>query len=71
MDEFVLIETLWNVKLYDRHFPYHRPSVLIETLWNVKTEGEAIRRASRMVLIETLWNVKFALSPVSINACPY
>ena len=34
---FVLIETLWNVKLKRRLITLYQMAVLIETLWNVKT----------------------------------
>ena len=37
---FVLIETLWNVKIPFKHNSYKYFSfVLIETLWNVKLIG--------------------------------
>ena len=55
---WVLIETLWNVKL-SRSAAFKLPySVLIETLWNVKTQDVERRKSLSVVLIETLWNVK-------------
>ena len=33
-----LIETLWNVKFYDRMCAFSGHIVLIETLWNVKVQ---------------------------------
>ena len=56
--EYVLIETLWNVKEDADSLMIYDAAVLIETLWNVKLlkkEGEKIRK---IVLIETLWSVK-------------
>ena len=56
--DFVLIETLWNVKLFFS-FPIQQPSlVLIETLWNVKIFAFGYFCHQAFVLIETLWNVK-------------
>ena len=36
MPVFVLIETLWNVKVYLLMVTTNNNNVLIETLWNVK-----------------------------------
>ena len=58
---FVLIETLWNVKV---HSIDHQPTysaVLIETLWNVKYSGGNWIAGGNSVLIETLWNVKWTV----------
>ena len=52
---FVLIETLWNVKMDINEGII---CVLIETLWNVKKNESAKLKMQVMVLIETLWNVK-------------
>ena len=54
----VLIETLWNVKLYMFAHRLIRASVLIETLWNVKKYSVQRPVQFLTVLIETLWNVK-------------
>ena len=54
----VLIETLWNVKIYTSQQTIYCVSVLIETLWNVKTYWINSAMDLAIVLIETLWNVK-------------
>ena len=55
---WVLIETLWNVKIFDKTFIEDSYAVLIETLWNVKMEFKKVEQLDDSVLIETLWNVK-------------
>ena len=55
---FVLIETLWNVKMDINEANFIPTAVLIETLWNVKKNESAKLKMQVMVLIETLWNVK-------------
>ena len=52
---FVLIETLWNVKLHIGIYRIFQSTVLIETLWNVKpatldATGKAIRRINRNIV---------------------
>ena len=54
----VLIETLWNVKGFDKVASTSTFAVLIETLWNVKLIKGIIEPVIGEVLIETLWNVK-------------
>ena len=54
----VLIETLWNVKVFNHLSCSVRTFVLIETLWNVKFTGITRDGTPFIVLIETLWNVK-------------
>ena len=70
----VLIETLWNVKLYKVTPPALTDIVLIETLWNVKEYSNTDKDVKAFVLIETLWNVKtflrlcnFAVSGINRN----
>ena len=66
---FVLIETLWNVKMDINEANFIPTAVLIETLWNVKTGTRKNGVAGRGVLIETLWNVKlFAIQKSLILA---
>ena len=55
---FVLIETLWNVKVQGTTFGGRTNHVLIETLWNVKIIDTISPIDTQSVLIETLWNVK-------------
>ena len=55
---WVLIETLWNVKIFDKTFIEDSYAVLIETLWNVKNNDGMFGGDGSWVLIETLWNVK-------------
>ena len=54
----VLIETLWNVKIYRIAYKRGKIYVLIETLWNVKNRISGEGKEMSGVLIETLWNVK-------------
>ena len=56
--DFVLIETLWNVKSAQDVLWYANRLVLIETLWNVKLFVVFFVFCFPIVLIETLWNVK-------------
>ena len=58
IEKWVLIETLWNVKM--EATPEVGPDgfVLIETLWNVKILPFCFNMSCYLVLIETLWNVK-------------
>ena len=56
--DYVLIETLWNVKDGEYHHYYFTTNVLIETLWNVKKADPYKYSLADSVLIETLWNVK-------------
>ena len=56
--EFVLIETLWNVKENGLDCRFCYELVLIETLWNVKEVDAVGIPVGLIVLIETLWNVK-------------
>ena len=70
--QFVLIETLWNVKFYVVYRTASDKEVLIETLWNVKLIRILRLDSALSVLIETLWNVKFIkyasfFSALSIN----
>ena len=58
MMQFVLIETLWNVKVSEAKEKTALYNVLIETLWNVKTVVGVENASVIGVLIETLWNVK-------------
>ena len=55
---YVLIETSWNVKLWNFFAGFVLRIVLIETSWNVKI-GETKNLSFLLpVLIETSWNVK-------------
>ena len=58
----VLIETLWNVNIWDWGDKLTFLTVLIETLWNVNTDDEEWKRHINNVLIETLWNVNYSSS---------
>ena len=58
ISEYVLIETLWNVKLSVVSPATESVPVLIETLWNVKRTEHTFYNITDEVLIETLWNVK-------------
>ena len=65
----VLIETLWNVKMFTVEQYTYKASVLIETLWNVKQKVERYIRCRKCVLIETLWNVKYLVSFFIFAGC--
>ena len=54
----VLIETYWNVKIFNGSLNAEGDKVLIETYWNVKVHTGRSVRSSPAVLIETYWNVK-------------
>ena len=68
---WVLIETLWNVKKNRYHLFADHTSVLIETLWNVKNIGTIPYLAKGAVLIETLWNVKSTVYACLASRVPY
>ena len=82
---FVLIETLWNVKMDINEANFIPTAVLIETLCKVENAGYGINRNiveckvvtllsifyHRSVLIETLWNVKQGYTPVYPHAQTY
>ena len=55
---YVLIETSWNVKKFDKKYFHQNTLVLIETSWNVKNSETELVEFLKEVLIETSWNVK-------------
>ena len=55
---YVLIETSWNVKKFDKKYFHQNTLVLIETSWNVKAVALSFSLQEHIVLIETSWNVK-------------
>ena len=54
----VLIETYWNVKVFQCFRFSKLFHVLIETYWNVKSFNDVDIIHLYFVLIETYWNVK-------------
>ena len=56
-NQFVLIETLWNVNGVTNTLCGKSQGVLIETLWNVNDSVNLTFTTAAFVLIETLWNV--------------
>ena len=55
--EFVLIETLWNVKIANAP-PISTPICINRNIMECKEQTEAPLNGLGTVLIETLWNVK-------------
>ena len=56
----VLIDTWWNVNVYDVRNGSYRYTVLIDTWWNVNVQGATALATATAVLIDTWWNVNCA-----------
>ena len=57
-DDFVLIESDWNLKLDAANIQRHFSFVLIESDWNLKYKYNVADSTEDWVLIESDWNLK-------------
>ena len=65
--EYVLIETLWNVKVYQSTAEFGNLVRINRNIVECKVASGYTKLESDSVLIETLWNVKNLRAPRKLN----